>query len=84
MFSFVRRILSRVRGLSLPDTPPPSTTPPGDPHAGVREPRPGGRPGGSSAVALAEPDDERDRENTGISQSNARLRRGGGGSRYEG
>ena len=36
---------------------PPWTLPPEDPHAGVQQPRWGRRPGGSTAIALAEPDD---------------------------
>jgi hypothetical protein len=36
---------------------------PTDPHAGVREPRRGKPRGGGSAVALVEPDDEREAVN---------------------
>ena len=36
---------------------PPWTMPPEDPYVGVRQPRWGGRPGGTTAIALAEPDE---------------------------
>jgi hypothetical protein len=37
---------------------PPWTLPPEDPHVGVRQPRWRRRPGGSTAIALAEPDEQ--------------------------
>jgi hypothetical protein len=37
---------------------PPWTLPPEDPHVGVRQPRWGRRPGGSTAIALVEPEEQ--------------------------
>ena len=57
MLGFFKRMFSRLFGSAAPGGPP--TMPPESPDAGVREPRGRRRPGGSSAVALAEPDEHR-------------------------
>jgi hypothetical protein len=58
MFDFIRAraILSRLFRRLSPSEPP--TTFPDDPDVGVREPRRGRRPGGGSAIAVAEPDED--------------------------
>ena len=54
MLEYLKRIAARLLSSG---GPPPWTLPPEDPHAGVRQPRWGGRPGGTTAIALDEPDD---------------------------
>lgn len=56
MIEYLKRIISRFRSSGV--VVPPSTNPPENPDAGVREPRWGRRPGGGTAVAVAEPDDQ--------------------------
>jgi hypothetical protein len=54
MFEYLKRIASRLRFRA--GGPPPASLP-DDPEAGVREPRWRRGPGGSAAVAVAEPRD---------------------------
>jgi hypothetical protein len=54
VLDYLKRIIGRLRARGLPPMNPPD-----DPDAGVRHPRSGGRPGGTTAVAVAEPDEER-------------------------
>lgn len=48
-----RRLLARMFDRYVP---PDAPEPPGDPYAGVREPKPRRPPGGHAAVAVAEPE----------------------------
>lgn len=54
MLERLKRIISRLRS-SGADLPP--TSPPENPDIGVWQPKWGRRPGGSAAVAVAEPDE---------------------------
>jgi hypothetical protein len=58
MFDFItpRAILSRLFRRFTPGEPP--TNFPDDPDVGVREPKRGRRPGGGSAIAVAEPGED--------------------------
>jgi hypothetical protein len=56
VLEYLKQIIARLRS-APPDVPP--VRPPEDPDTGVRHPRSGSRPGGSSAIAVAEPDEER-------------------------
>ena len=60
MLEYLTGLISRFFSSRTGGTWPPA--PPEDPDAGVRAPRRHGRPGGSSAIALAEPDDSRTTE----------------------
>jgi hypothetical protein len=53
MLEHLQRIIARLRdlGFFLP------TRPPENPDVGVRQPRSGRRPGGTTAAAVAEPDE---------------------------
>jgi hypothetical protein len=56
VIEYLKRIIRRFRSSGV--VFPPSTNPPENPDAGVREPRWGRRPSGGTAVAVAEPDEQ--------------------------
>ena len=56
MFSYLKALAARLALRGFPGLPPAA---PDDPYVGVREPRKRGPGGKSSAVALAEPAEER-------------------------
>ena len=56
VLEYLKGIIARLRS-AAPGAPPMS--PPENPDAGVRQPKLGRRPGGSTAVAVAEPDEKR-------------------------
>jgi hypothetical protein len=57
MLEYLKRIVALVRSSGF-DLPP--RHPPEDPYAGVRQPKGGRPPGGTTAVAVAEPDEAAD------------------------
>jgi hypothetical protein len=83
MFRFLKRVISRFMGASSSGELPPAT-PPHDPDLGVRQPRKGGRPGGRSAVAVAEPEEARDPVDATSRKRAPRLPRPGDKDRHEG
>ena len=56
VLEYLKGIIARLKS-GAPGAPPMS--PPDPPDAGIRQPRSGRRPGGSTAAAVAEPDEER-------------------------
>jgi hypothetical protein len=56
MFAYLKALAARLVGRGFTGLPPGA---PGDPYAGVREPRKRGPGGRSTAVALAEPEEWR-------------------------
>lgn len=53
MLEHLKRIIARLRSSGAA----PPASPPENPDVGVRQPRRGPRPGGRTAVAVAEPDE---------------------------
>lgn len=56
MIEHLKRIISRLRASG--DWLPPPSSPPEDPEIGVRQPNWRRPPGGSAAIAIAEPEDQ--------------------------